>query len=117
LDLADSTEAEIFVLQIEADLAAGKRFIFGIWKKADSCYTGDIWIERQDWDVPLHEIGYFLVSDQVGKGLATEATEATRAALAFVFKHLRSKKAGLTCDEDNEPAYRLAVLNASKIPF
>ena len=105
LDLTNSTEAEIFVRQLEADWAARKRFIFGIWKKAADRYIGDIWIESQDRDVPLHEIGYFLVKGQMGKGFATEAT---KAALTFVFKHLRSNKASLTCDEDNERAYRVA---------
>ncbi len=105
LDLTNSTEAEIFVRQLEADRAARKRFIFGIWQKAADRYIGDIWIESQDWDVPLHEIGYFLVKDQMGEGFATEAT---KAALTFVFKHLKSNKASLTCDEDNERAYRVA---------
>ena len=36
------------------------------------------------------------------------ATEATKAALAFVFKHLKSNKASLTCDEDNQRAYGVA---------
>ena len=57
LDLTNSTEAEIFVRRLKADWAARKRFIFGIWKKAADRYIGDIWIECQDWDVPLHEIG------------------------------------------------------------
>jgi len=105
LDLTNSTEAEIFVRQLGADWTTRKRFIFGIWQKAADRYIGDIWIESQDWDVPLHEIGYFLVKDQTGKGFATEAT---KAALTFVFKHLKSNKASLTCDEDNEPAYRVA---------
>ncbi len=105
LDLTNSTEAEIFVRRLKADWAARKRFIFGIWKKAADRYIGDIWIESQDWDVPLHEIGYFLVKDQMGNGFATEAT---KAALTFVFKHLNSNKASLTCDEDNERAYRVA---------
>ena len=55
--------------------------------------------------MPLHEIGYFVVKDQLGKGFATEAT---KAALEFVFEHLKSNKAVVTCDEDNQPAYRVA---------
>ncbi len=105
LDLTNSTEAEIFVRQLGADWAARKRFIFGIWEKAADRYVGDVWIESHDWDVPLHEIGYFLVKDQMSKGFATEAT---KAALTFVFKHLKTNKAILTCDEDNERAYRVA---------
>ena len=105
LDLTNSTEAEIFVRQLGADWAARKRFIFGIWEKATDGYVGDVWIESQDWDVPLHEIGYFVVKEHLSKGFATEAT---KAALKFVFKHLKSNKASLTCDEDNERAYRVA---------
>ena len=41
----------------------------------------------------------------MGKGFATEAT---KAALTFVFKYLKSNKASLTCDEHNERAYRVA---------
>ncbi len=55
--------------------------------------------------MPLHEIGYLLVKDQMGRGFATEAI---KAALTFVFKHLKSNKAIVTCDEDNKPAYRVA---------
>ena len=105
LDLTNSTDAEIFVRQLEADWAARKRFIFGIWEKVADRYIRDIWIESQDWDLPMHEIGYFLVKDQMGNGFATEAT---KAALTFVFKHLKSNKASLTCEEDNQRAYRVA---------
>lgn len=105
LDLTNPIDAEIFVRQLGADWVARKRFIFGIWEKAGDRFIGDIWVESQDWDVPMHEIGYFLLKDQMGKGFATEATTA---ALAFVFKHLKSNKASLTCDEDNQRAYRVA---------
>ena len=105
LDLTNSTEAEIFVRQLGADWAARKRFIFGIWEKTADSYVGDLWIESQDWGVPLHEIGYFVVKEHLSKGFATEATNA---ALTFVLEHLKSNKASLTCDEDNESAYRVA---------
>ena len=100
-DLTNSTEAEIFVRQLAADWAARKRFIFGVWDKAAGGYVGDIWIESR----PLHEIGCFIVEDQLGRGFATEAT---KAALKFAFEHLKSQKAIVTCHEDNESAYRVA---------
>ena len=105
LDLTSPTEAEIFVRQMVADSAARKRFIFGIWEKATNQYVGDVWIESQDWDLPMHEIGYFIVKDHLSKGFATEAT---KAGLGFVFNHLKTNKAVLTCDEDNIPSYRVA---------
>ena len=105
LDLTDSVEAEEFVHQLASDWAARKRFILGIWEKSSGGYVGDVWIESHDWDIPMHEIGYFVVKEHLNKGFATEAT---KAALMFVFTHLKSNKASLTCDEDNVPAYHVA---------
>ena len=82
-----------------------KRDSFLAWEKASDSFVGDIWIESQDWDVPLHEIGYFVVKEHLRKGFATEAT---KAALKFVFENLKANKASLTCDEDNEPPCRVA---------
>ena len=65
LDLTSPTEAEIFVRQMVADWAARKRFISGIWENATNQYVGDVWIESQDWDLPMHEIGYFIVKDHL----------------------------------------------------
>ena len=45
LDLTDSTDAESFVRQLAADWTARRRFIFGIWEKADDRYVGELWIE------------------------------------------------------------------------
>ena len=105
LDLTDSADAEIFVRQLAADWVARRRFIFGIWEKDPHRYVGELWIESQDWDVPLHEIGYFVVEEHLRKGFATEAA---KAAIGFVFEHLKSNKASVTCDEDNVPSYRVA---------
>ena len=45
------------------------------------------------------------MKEHLSKGFATEATTVE---LRFVFEHLKSNKSSLTCDEDNEPAYRVA---------
>ncbi len=39
-------------------------------------YVGQIWIESRSWELPLHEIGYYVVEKHIGKGFATEATKA-----------------------------------------
>ncbi len=104
-DLTDPEEAESFVLQLGRDRAQHRRFIYGIWVKDDDQYIGEIWIECRDWDIPMHEIGYFLIKDKVGNGFATEAA---KAGLDVIFNDLKANKASLTCDEDNVPSYRVA---------
>ena len=105
LDLTDPEEAESFVRQLREDWTQHRRFVYGVWVKDDDQYVGEVWIECRDWDIPMHEIGYFLVKDQVGNGFATEAA---KAALGVIFNDLKANKASLTCDEDNVPSYRVA---------
>jgi RimJ/RimL family protein N-acetyltransferase len=105
LDLTQPEDAEMFVRQLQADWAARKRFVFGLWDVSSKAYIGELWIECQNWDLGIHDIGYLLVEDQLGKGLATEAA---KAGLNFVFNTLNAHKAALTCDEDNVSSYRVA---------
>jgi RimJ/RimL family protein N-acetyltransferase len=105
LDLTQPDDAEIFVRQLLADWAARKRLVFGVWDDASNTYAGELWIECQDWDLGIHEIGYLLIENQQGKGLATEAANA---GLSFMFNTLNAQKAALTCDEDNVSSYRVA---------
>ncbi len=105
LDLTSEDGAEIFVRQLVADWHSRRRFVFGVWHKADERYVGEIWIEARDWKNAVHEIGYYLVQDQLGQGFATEATHA---GLNFIFQHLGAEKVSLTCDEDNVSSYRVA---------
>ena len=104
-DLTDPEEAESFVRQLNEDWTQRRRFIYGAWAKDDGQYVGEIWIECRDWDLPMHEIGYFLVKDKVGYGFATEAA---KAGLEVIFNDLKANKASLTCDEDNVPSFRVA---------
>ena len=68
-------------------------------------FVGELWIECKDWEQGIHEIGYFVVQSETGKGIATEAA---RAGVRFIFEHLNAHKVALTCDEDNLPSYRVA---------
>lgn len=105
LDLTREREAEIFVRQMGLDWAARRRFLFAVRDRETGGFAGDIWIEMVDWDVPLCEIGYFVVEDHLGKGYATEAT---RAGLRFIFGDLKASKVRLTTDADNIGSYRVA---------
>lgn len=105
VDMTNPNDAELFVRRLTADWIMRRRFVFGSWQKQSGDYVGELWIECQNWDAGHHEIGYFVVSDHLQKGFATEAA---KAGLRFVFDMLQAKKAGLTCDEDNIASYRVA---------
>jgi RimJ/RimL family protein N-acetyltransferase len=105
LDMTHPEEAEIFIRRQAADWITRLRFIFGAWEKTANRYVGEIWIENRDWDIGLHEIGYYVVKTHLGQGFATEAT---KAGLKFIFEDLKANKVSLTCDEDNIGSYRVA---------
>ena len=64
-----------------------------------------IYIGAADWDLPAFRIGYFADVDHQGQGYVTEAM---RAALAFIFKHLGGRRVGIECDDTNERSIRVA---------
>jgi RimJ/RimL family protein N-acetyltransferase len=105
LDLTNANDAEIFARRLEADWIDRRRFVFGIWAQRNAQYSGQIWIECRSWPLAIHEIGYFVVADQIGKGVATEATNL---GLHFIFTALNASKVSLTCAGDNVPSYRVA---------
>lgn len=104
-DVSNLHGAEQFVRQMTADWHLHKRFVFAVWENSSNIFIGDIWIECVDWELGIHEIGYFVVESHIRQGFATEAT---RAGLRFIFDDLHANKAGLTCDEDNVASYKVA---------
>ena len=77
----------------------------GIWRKKESLYIGEIWIEPNQWNVPSFELGWFLDSGVLGKGFATEA--ATRA-LTFLFNNLQAHKVIVITRDTNLRSIKLA---------
>lgn len=59
---------------------------------------GGTGLHRPRWDVPGFEIGYWLRSSAVGKGIVTESTNALTR---FAFRALRAKRVELRCDPLN----------------
>jgi ribosomal-protein-serine acetyltransferase len=87
--------------QIERMLRAWRDrelFVFGVWERATGGYVGEAYLANPDWDVPSLELGYFVVAQQTGRGIATEAG-ASLIELAFV--HLGAARIDLQCTADN----------------
>ncbi|MEM7115740.1 MAG: GNAT family protein [Chloroflexota bacterium] len=104
-DLTKPDDAETFVRHLVVDWVLRHRFVFSVWHKESTNFVGELWVECKNWQTRQHEIGYFVVSDYLRQGYATETA---KAGLGFVFNDLQAHKAALTCDEDNVASYRVA---------
>lgn len=97
--------AELKIRRHAAEWVDRKRFVMGIWLKADDLYVGEIWIEPNQWAVPAFELGWFLDKGFQGQGLATEA--ATRS-LEFMFTTLQAHKVIIITRDTNLQSIKLA---------
>ncbi|MFX1252896.1 MAG: GNAT family N-acetyltransferase [Promethearchaeota archaeon] len=98
-------EAEIRVRTLAADWVTRERFVMGIWLKSSGNYIGQIWIQPNKWKVPSFELGWFIGQSYQGQGIATEAA---KAAIRFLFHHLKAHKIIVLTRDDNIKSYKLA---------
>ncbi|MFX0205400.1 MAG: GNAT family N-acetyltransferase [Candidatus Hodarchaeota archaeon] len=105
----DLTEIKIYIRQLSADWVSRTRFVLSYWEKQSSVYLGHIWIEPKDWDLPIFEIGWFIVKNRQGEGLATEAT---KKGLKILFGNLKAHKVIVTVR--NHGSYKEKSFSLSK---
>ncbi|MFX1318133.1 MAG: GNAT family N-acetyltransferase [Promethearchaeota archaeon] len=103
--IKDIAAAEANVRQHADEWEAQIRFVMGIWRKKDSLYIGEIWIEPNQWKVPSFELGWFLDSGVLGKGFATEAANRS---LTFIFSNLQAHKVIVISRDTNLRSIKLA---------
>ncbi len=103
--IKDIDAAEVKVRQHAEEWEDRKRFVMGIWRKKDSLYIGEIWIEPNQWNVPSFELGWFLDAGVLGKGLATEAANRS---LTFLFNNLQAHKVIVITRDTNLRSIKLA---------
>lgn len=104
-DLRTEEDAEINAREHAAEWEARERFVMGIWLKEKGLHIGQIWIEPKMWEVPSFELGYFLDTGFLGKGLATEAA---KGSVDFIFRRLNAHKVIITTRDSNERSWKLA---------
>jgi RimJ/RimL family protein N-acetyltransferase len=98
-------EAEIRTRKHAVEWEARERFVIGIWTKQAQQYVGELWIEPKKWEVPMLELGYFLDSGYLGRGIATEAA---KCALRFLFDDLHAHKVTIVTRDTNERSWKAA---------
>lgn len=71
---------------------------YEIWRLGDGRYLGDTGLFGPDWNVRRFEIGYWLRTDESGKGYATEAA---RLLVDLAFGLLGARRVFVRCDAAN----------------
>jgi aminoglycoside 6'-N-acetyltransferase len=77
----------------------------GAFKRETEEFVAQVYVGPVDWDVPEFTIGFFADNDHEGKGYVTEAS---RAAIGFIFEHLGAHRVRLECDDTNQRSVRVA---------
>ena len=104
-DVLTLEDAEINVRKHAAEWISRERFVMGVWLKENEVFTGEIWIEPKNWEVPSFELGYYIDQGHTRKGIATEAG---RRSLRFLFEDLKAHKVIIITRDTNERSWKLA---------
>ncbi|WP_205501789.1 GNAT family N-acetyltransferase [Rufibacter psychrotolerans] len=84
---------------------AGDLYSFGIWRKEEGDYIGDITLRRLARGKPFSEVGYYLGAQAEGQGYATEAL---LAMTRYAFQVLQMESVNLRCADTNLKSQRVA---------
>jgi len=76
-----------------------------IFDKNTESVIGSSGLHRINWEIPLFEIGYWIRTSCVGKGYATEASNALTR---FAFEQLKAKRVEIRCSLRNEASATIA---------
>ncbi|WP_192823334.1 GNAT family N-acetyltransferase [Rufibacter sp. LB8] len=83
----------------------GDLYGFGLWRKDNGDYIGDISLRRLARGKLFAEVGYYLHASQEGQGFATEAL---KEILRFGFQELRMTSINVRCAQENTKSQRVA---------
>lgn len=99
-------DARTQVRQLRTDWDNRRTFDFGVWRKEDQQYIGDIALKNLDRSIPKAELGLYFTD---WPGTWQLAQEALEAVLQFAFDSLGMNKIYLRCTGTNESFGKLAL--------
>jgi len=105
LSVKSEQEAETLVQELAAAWRARDCFFMGAFDRQTDAFVAQVYVGPVHWDVPEFEIGFFVDVDHEGQGYVTEAV---RAVLGFIFRHLQAHRVRLECDDTNVRSRRVA---------
>lgn len=104
MSIKSEMEAEILVRDLAAAWVARECFFMGAFLKETDEFVAQIYIEPIDWKLPESRIGFFADVDHEGRGFVAEAT---KAAIRFIFEHLKAHRVSAECDDTNIRSHRV----------
>ena len=105
MSIKSEQEAEVVVRELAAEWDARNCFFMGAFDRESGDFVAQVYVGPVNWAVPEFEIGFFVDRDREGQGYVTEAV---RAAMGFIFKHLAAHRVRMECDDTNERSWRVA---------
>jgi ribosomal-protein-alanine N-acetyltransferase len=105
MSIESERDAEVVVRGLAAEWKAHNSFFMGAFDRETNEFVAQIYVGPVNWDVPEFEIGFFVERDHEGQGYVTEAV---RAAMGFIFGHLKAHRVRLECDDTNQRSRRVA---------
>jgi ribosomal-protein-alanine N-acetyltransferase len=98
MSIKSEQEAEVLVRELAAEWMARNCFFMGAFDRETDEFVAQVYVGPVNWDVPEFEIGFFVDKDHEGRRYVTEAV---RAAMGFIFRHLQAHRVRLECDDTN----------------
>lgn len=95
-----------FLLQAASDFDNDVRYVFLVVERGSGLIVGIVGVERTAAIIPAFHIGYWIGTDHMGQGYATEATILARD---FVLRHLKPVRLQIMPAQSNEPSIRVAI--------
>ncbi len=105
MSIESEQDAEVVVQELAAEWEARNCFFMGAFDRETDGFVAQVYVGPVNRDVPEFEIGFFVDKDHEGQGYVTEAV---RAAMGFIFEHLKAHRVRMECDDTNERSRRVA---------
>lgn len=105
LTVDSEQKSEELVCELAAEWEAGNCYFMGVFDRCSGDFVAQVYVGPLDRELSEYAVGYFADCEHEGKGYATAAV---RAALGFVFLHLKAHRARIECDDSNERSWRVA---------
>jgi len=105
MSIYSEQDAEVVVRELAVEWRARNCFFMGAFDRETKEFVAQVYIGPVNWEVREFEIGFFADKDHEGQGYVTEAV---RAVMGFIFKHLKAHRIRMECDDTNERSWRVA---------
>jgi len=105
MSIYSEQDAEVVVRELAVEWRARNCFFMGAFDRDTDEFVAQVYVGPVKWEVPEFEIGFFADNDHEGQGYVTEAV---KAAMGFIFEHLKAHRIRMECDDTNERSWRVA---------